>query len=47
MALREDTMKRRLADIETLSGGEKLVLMGHALHLAKDDAKLLSPVPQA
>ncbi len=42
MALREDAMKRRLADIETLCGsaGEKLVLMGHALHLVKDDAKL-------
>jgi erythromycin esterase-like protein len=41
MALREDAMKRRLAEIELLRGaGKKLVFMGHALHLVKDDMKL-------
>jgi erythromycin esterase-like protein len=41
MALREEAMKRRLADIEMLLvTANKLVLMGHALHLVKDDSKL-------
>ena len=36
MAFREDAMKRRIEAIEGLCHGP-LVLMGHALHLAKDD----------
>lgn len=41
MALREDAMKRRLAAIGEISGeNAKLVLMGHALHLVKDDESL-------
>ena len=42
MAFREDAMKRRLADIRSLSPG-KLVLMGHALHLVRDDRALAAP----
>lgn len=43
MALREDAMKRRIEDIETVSGaGSQIALMGHALHLVKDDRKLAS-----
>lgn len=42
MAFREDAMKRRLADIRTLSPG-KMVLMGHALHLVRDDAAIAAP----
>ena len=42
MAFREDAMKRRLADIRSLSPG-KLVLMGHALHLVRDDAAIAAP----
>jgi len=42
MAFREDAMKRRLADIRALSPG-KLVLMGHALHLVRDDAAIAAP----
>ncbi len=40
MAFREDAMKRRFADIEALCGGERLVLMAHAFHLARDDAAI-------
>jgi erythromycin esterase-like protein len=41
MAFREDAMKRRLAAIEQLCGAnKKLVVMGHALHLVKDDTQL-------
>ena len=39
MAFREDAMKRRLTDIRALSPG-RLVLMGHALHLVRDDAAI-------
>ena len=39
MAFREDAMKRRLASIRALSPG-RLVLMGHALHLVRDDAAI-------
>lgn len=42
MAFREDAMKRRLADIRALSPG-KQVLMGHALHLVRDDAAIAAP----
>lgn len=42
MALREDAMKRRLADIRALSPG-KTVLMGHALHLVRDDSAIAAP----
>lgn len=42
MAFREDAMKWRLADIRTLSPG-RLVLMGHALHLVRDDAAIAAP----
>ena len=40
MAYREGCMKRRFADATRLAGGGPLVLMGHALHLAKDDRRL-------
>jgi|SRR5579859_1134376 len=39
MAFREDAMKRRLADIRALSPG-RMILMGHAMHLAKDDGRI-------
>jgi erythromycin esterase-like protein len=42
MAFREDAMKRRLAAIRRTAPGP-LVLMGHALHLAKDDALIDAP----
>ena len=43
MALREDAMKRRIEDIGIVSStGSKIVMMGHALHLVKDDRKLAS-----
>ena len=42
MAFREDAMKRRLASIRALSPG-RLVLMGHALHLVRDDAAISAP----
>lgn len=42
MAFREHAMKRRLADLRTLSPG-KLVLMGHALHLVRNDASIAAP----
>lgn len=35
MAFRENCMKRRFAAAETLNGSTRMVLMGHALHLAK------------
>ena len=39
MAMREDMMKRRIAEIRALCGADKrLVLMAHAFHLAKNDA---------
>jgi hypothetical protein len=38
LALREDAMKRRLAErLTTLRDDEQLVLLAHAFHLAKDD----------
>ena len=40
MALREEAMKRRFADARTLFPARRMVLMGHALHLAKDDAAI-------
>jgi erythromycin esterase-like protein len=41
MAMREDMMKRRIAEIRSLCGADKrLVLMAHALHLAKNDAAI-------
>jgi erythromycin esterase-like protein len=41
LALREAIMKRATARVlDALDPPEKLVLMGHALHLAKDDARL-------
>ena len=43
MAFREDAMKRRLADIRALSPG-RVILMGHAMHLAKDDGRIDAPV---
>jgi erythromycin esterase-like protein len=42
MAFREDAMKRRLVDIRALAPG-KLVLMGHALHLVRDDDAITAP----
>jgi len=43
MALREDAMKRRIDDIGTVSrAGSRIAVMGHALHLVKDDRKLAS-----
>jgi erythromycin esterase-like protein len=43
MAMREEAMKRRLDDIETLRDTcSPLIVMGHALHLVKDDRKLQS-----
>jgi erythromycin esterase-like protein len=43
MAMREDMMKRRLAEIRDQCGDDKrLVLMAHAFHLAKNDAGILS-----
>lgn len=41
MAFREDAMKRRLAAIRSLSPG-KLTLMGHALHLVRDDDAIVA-----
>ena len=38
MAFRENAMKRRFAAAKTRFENAKLVLMAHALHLAKDDA---------
>lgn len=40
MAYREGCMTRRFAAARRLSNGAPLVLMGHALHLAKDDRLL-------
>ena len=40
MAFRESCMKRRFDDMRRLTGGAPAVLMGHALHLAKDDRLL-------
>lgn len=37
MAFREGCMKRRFDDIRLLTGDAPVVLMGHGLHLAKDD----------
>jgi erythromycin esterase-like protein len=38
MAMREDMMKRRIAEIRALCGADKhLALMAHAFHLAKND----------
>jgi erythromycin esterase-like protein len=42
MAFRENAMKRRLADIRALSPG-RMILMGHAMHLAKDDGRIDAP----
>jgi len=44
MAFREGCMKRRFADARRLTGDAPMVLMGHALHLAKDD-RLLGKAP--
>ena len=39
MAYREDVMKRHLdRELRLMAGGDVLVLMAHAAHLAKDDA---------
>ncbi|HEX2591180.1 MAG TPA: hypothetical protein VHL34_06775 [Rhizomicrobium sp.] len=35
MALRENIMKRHFANAEVLNGGTRMILMGHALHLAR------------
>jgi erythromycin esterase-like protein len=35
MAFRENVMKRHFANAQSLSGSTRMVLMGHALHLAK------------
>ena len=44
MALREAAMKRRVAAIfEDEAGGPAPVLLGHALHLARDDADVAHP----
>ncbi len=40
MALREDAMKRRFADARALFPARRMVLLGHAMHLAKDDAAI-------
>jgi erythromycin esterase-like protein len=40
MAYREGCMTRRFADVRRLTSRAPLVLMGHALHLAKDDRRL-------
>jgi len=40
MAFRETAMKRRFKAAQTRFADHKLVLMGHALHLAKDDAAI-------
>jgi erythromycin esterase-like protein len=40
MAYREGCMKRRFADARRLAGEAPMALMGHALHLAKDDWRL-------
>lgn len=40
MAFRENAMKRRFAAVSAKFAGAKLVLMAHALHLAKDDAAI-------
>lgn len=40
MAFREDCMKRRFAAARARAGGGPIALMGHALHLVKDDARL-------
>ena len=40
MAVRENAMKRRFAAAKRKFGAAKLVLMAHALHLAKDDAAI-------
>jgi erythromycin esterase-like protein len=40
MAYREGCMKRRWADLRRLDAGAPTVVMGHALHLAKDDRLL-------
>lgn len=42
MVFREDAMKRRLSDARRLLPG-KFVLMGHAMHLAKDDRRIEAP----
>jgi erythromycin esterase-like protein len=42
MAVREDAMKRRFADARALFPARRMVLLGHALHLAKDDAAISS-----
>lgn len=43
MAMREDAMKRRVDRILSFAGeNAKVVLMGHAMHLAKDDAGIES-----
>ena len=44
MAYREGCMKRRFETARQLSGGAPMALMGHALHLAKDD-RLLGAAP--
>jgi erythromycin esterase-like protein len=41
MAFREEAMKRRITDIRRLAPG-RMVLMGHALHLAKHDGVMNS-----
>jgi erythromycin esterase-like protein len=40
MAFREGCMKRRFADLLQLTNAARTVVMGHALHLAKDDRLL-------
>jgi hypothetical protein len=40
MAFREGCMKRRFEDVRRLTGDAPTVLMGHGLHLAKDDRLL-------
>jgi len=40
MALREEAMKRRFADARALFPNRRMVLLGHAVHLAKDDTRL-------
>lgn len=40
MAYREGCMKRRFAEARALTGAAPMALMGHAMHLAKDDRRL-------
>jgi len=43
MAFREGAIKRRLGAAQQLLGTDRLIVMAHALHLAKDDSAVRAP----